>query len=141
MTSFIVDTGPLVALLNRRDQHHGWAKSILAEMPPPLLTCEPVLAEICHILRASAGGPEATLTMVHRGLLDVSFRLADHAAEIGRLLRRYASVPMSLADACLVRLAELRRDCTVLTLDADFRIYRRHGRGVIPILTAPGRGP
>lgn len=140
MTAFLVDTGPLVALLNHRDQHHGWAKAALAEVSPPLLTCEPVLAEACHILRAFSGGPEATIAMVHRGLLDVSFRLGDHAAEIARLLRKYASVPMSLADACLVRLAELNRDCKLLTLDADFRIYRRHGRGVIPILTAPRAG-
>ena len=53
------------------------------------------------------------------------------------LLRRYRNVPMSLADACLVRLSELYGDCAVLTLDSDFRIYRRHGRQVIPVLAPP----
>lgn len=50
-------------------------------------------------------------------------------------MRRYADVPMSLADACLVRMSELSDDASVLTLDSDFRIYRRLGRQAIPLLT------
>ena len=135
MTAVLVDTGPLVALLNRRDQHHAWAKAAWAELSPPLLTFEPVLAEACHILRAFPDGPGATIAMAHRGVLDVSFRLGDHAAEIARLLRKYASVPMSLADACMVRMAELLAGSVVLTLDSDFTIYRMHGRQVIPTIS------
>jgi predicted nucleic acid-binding protein len=99
-----------------------------------LYTCEAVLSEACFLLRRSTGGAEAVLHLLERGLISVAFHLADEAAAVRRLLGRFRAVPMSLADACLVRLAELHAEPAVLTLDADFRIYRRHGRQVIPTL-------
>ena len=69
---FIVDTGPLVALLNRRDRHHGWAREQWARIEAPLLTCEPVIAEACFLVRAIDGGTAAVLDLVHRGALESS---------------------------------------------------------------------
>lgn len=132
---FIVDTGPLVALLNRRDRHHGWAREQWARMEAPLLTCEPVIAEACFLVRANDGGMAAVLELVQRGVLEPSFRVADEAGVISRLLRKYRDVPMSLADACLVRMAERHQDGVVVTLDSDFRVYRKNGRQLIPTLT------
>lgn len=135
----LLDTGPLVALLNRRDRHHGWATAQWAEIVPPLFTCEAVLAEACFLLRDLDDGPGRVLEFVARGVVKAPFRVEPDAAVIGSLLRRYASVPMSLADACLVWMAERDARSRVFTLDDDFRIYRIHGRRVIPLLT-PLRG-
>ncbi len=133
----LVDTGPLVAFLDRRDAFHQWASMQLAEVVAPVFTCEPVLSEACFLLRRLRGGSRAVLELVVRGLLRVDFRADENAGPLARLLSRYADVPMSLADACLVRMAELHPGSVILTLDRDFRVYRRHGRHVIPV-TMPG---
>ncbi len=131
----ILDTGPLVALLNRRDQHHRWAKDQWARIAPPLLTCEAVLAEACFIVQPFAGGQGAVLELVRRGVLDLSFSLAEETAAISRLLKKYRDVPMSLADGCIVRMAERHAKGVVFTLDRDFAIYRKNERQLIPTLT------
>jgi predicted nucleic acid-binding protein len=129
-----VDTGPLVAFLNRRDRLHGWARRQLAELEPPLLTCEAVVTETCHLVRNLEGGSEAVMRLITSGALVVPFRLDQELGPVAKLLRKYADVPMSLADACLVRMAEQVADSTVLTVDTDFRVYRKHGRQVIPTM-------
>ena len=131
----ILDTGPLVALLNSRDRHHGWAVDQWSRIAPPLLTCDAVLAEACFLVQPFAGGQAAVLDLVRRSVLDASFQLAEEAGALSRLLKKYGDVPMSLADGCLVRMAELNDDTTVLTLDSDFRLYRKNGRQVIPTVT------
>ena len=70
--------------------------------------------------------------MLLRRAVVVSFSLAEHQSPVLALMRKYAQVPMSLADACLVRMTELVADPVLLTTDADFRLYRRHGRQVVP---------
>ena len=134
-----MDTGPLVAFLNRRDRYHDWATSQLAKVAPPLATCEAVVTEACHLLRNAPGGAEAVLELVHRGLLRLSFQLEEEIEPVSRLMARYANVPMSLADGCLVRLMELKAQSTLLTLDSDFKVYRMHGRQVIPTRIPPPR--
>ena len=131
----ILDTGPLVALLNRRDRHHRWAKDQWAEIAPPLLTCESVLAEACFLVQPFARGQTAVLEMVRRGVLDLSFRLAEETAAVSRLLKKYQNVPMSLADGCLVRMAEQHPESVVFTLDNDFKLYRKYRRQRIPTLS------
>jgi predicted nucleic acid-binding protein len=129
----LVDTGPLVAALNRRDRHHPWANGVLDRIPPPLLTCEAVLSEAAYLLRGVAGGPSALMELVTRGLVQPSFRLQDEAAAIRQLMNRYSSARMDLADACLVRMTEMHGECELLTIDGEFRdVYRRSGRQVIP---------
>jgi uncharacterized protein len=130
----LLDTGPLVAQLDRRDRYHEWTLEQMAKLASPLLTCEAVLTEACWLLRHHHAAQRAVLEMVAAGVLTTPFRLSDESAEIGALLERYANVPMSLADACLVRMSELHGAGVVFTLDGDFRIYRRHRRQKIPLV-------
>ena len=131
----LVDTGLIVAFLNRRDRYHAWAVETLSTIRPPLLTCEAVLSEAVFLLRRLAAGPEKVMELVMRGVVSPSFRLEAEAASVKRLLARYGEIPMDLADACLVRMTELHGDCVVLTIDSEFRsVYRRHGRQAIPTL-------
>jgi len=137
----LVDTGPLVAALNRRDRFHTWARGVLGTVRPPLLTCEAVLSEAAYLLREVRGGAAGLLELVVRGLVRSPFRLETEAGAIRQLLGRYASARMDLADACLVRLPEIHVDCELLTLDHEFRdVYRRRGRQVIPTLMPPRSG-
>ncbi len=130
----IVDTGPLVAFLNRRDGYHQWATDQLSLIQPPLITCEAVLSETCFLLARASKGPGAVLELLQRGLIEVGFRLGEEAVAIQRLMERYSNMPMSLADACLVRLAELEPAALVMTVDSDFQVYRRNRRQVIATL-------
>lgn len=138
MRAALVDTGPLVAYLNRKDRYHAWAVEVLADTRPPLLTCEAVLSEATFLTNELGGGPKL-LSLVQQDLIRPTFRLQDDAERVGGLLRRYASVPMDLADACMVRMSESHPDCVLLTIDSEFRdIYRRSDRRVIPCLLPPG---
>jgi predicted nucleic acid-binding protein len=130
----VIDTGPLVALLNSRDAFHDWSRDVFAEITPPLLTCESVLSETCFLLRKTNRGPDVALELLDRGVIALSFSLADETRAVRQLMRRYASVSMSLADACLVRMTELDARATLLTLDSDFATYRRNGRQRIPLI-------
>jgi len=135
----LVDTGPIVAFLNGRDRHHGWAVDALRQLQPPMLTCEAVLSEAAFLLRATPGGGDSVMDLVRRGVIRVAFDLTAEVTAVSALMRRYRSLPMDLADACLVRMSELHADCTLLTVDSEFRdVYRRNGRQVIPTLLPPG---
>jgi predicted nucleic acid-binding protein len=103
-----------------------------------MLTCEAVLAEACFLLQDAPGGTAAVLELVERGVLLVDFQVSTYAKSIRILMEKYSSVPMSLADACLVKMMELHEDSMVMTLDGDFLIYRHHGRQTIPVLMPPG---
>ncbi len=139
MSAVLLDTGPLVAFLNRRDEFHPWAVEQLDHLAPPLLTCDAVLAEACYLLRDLAGGTAAVMQMIERGQIESRFRVQDEAPSIRKLLEKYADRSMDLADACLVRMSEQVSRCRLLTLDRDFRIYRRHGRQAIPLLIPDSR--
>ena len=134
----LLDAGPLVSFLDRLDRYHEWAADQLREPPGPQFTCEAVIAEACYILRKVPGGRRAVVDLIVRGALVVPFRLEVEAAAVDRLLGRYADVPMSLADACLVRMSEVHDSSRVMTLDSDFRIYRKDGRNPIPLIAPPG---
>ena len=132
--NIIIDTGPLVAFINARDKYHEWSKQQWASIAPPLLTCEAVLSETCFLLRETDGGSEIVLELLKRGVLNLPFRLEDSLEQIKWLLKKYSNVPMSLADACLVRMSEIYTNSIVFTLDNDFSIYRKNKRNVIPLL-------
>ena len=134
MTSVIVDTGPLVALLNRRERHHTWAAKIMDTIEPPLFTCDPVLSEACFLLQDMDGGPDAVMELVARGIVRSDFRVMAEVESIRALMKKFATAPMSLADACVVRMTELDQKSVVLTLDSDFKVYRRNKRKVVPTL-------
>ncbi|OGA02600.1 MAG: hypothetical protein A3H35_10810 [Betaproteobacteria bacterium RIFCSPLOWO2_02_FULL_62_17] len=132
---FIVDAGPLVALLSKRDRYHGWALETFAGVNPPALTCEAVLAEAWYLLRGTEKGQTALLDLVAAGTLAIEFALMPELLAVRRLVVRYRDRPMSLADACLVRLAERFDEAEVITIDQDFSIYRKHGRKTIPLIS------
>lgn len=136
MTShLILDTGPWVALHCLGDAHHEWAKAQFAQHAGPFLTCEAVVAETCFVLSRSGFDPSRALALVERGVVRMAMSLADQVGAVRALFERYDNLPVSLADACLVRMSELYEPCRVLTLDSDFSVYRRHGRKVIPVLS------
>jgi len=130
----LVDTGPLVAFLNRADRYYKWAVERAAAISPPLFTCEAVISEACFLLRNIPNAPDALLELVKRKLVAVPFQLEQEITAVKKLVARYDNVSMSLADACLVRMSEQYAGSVVLTLDRDFRIYRRLGRQVIPVI-------
>ena len=133
--SLVVDAGPLVAFLSDRDRHHVWATNAFAAVTPPVLTCEAVLAEAWHLLRGTSNGQAALLDLLATEAVVPEFTLRAELVAVRRLVNRYRDRPMSLADACLVRMAELYDEATVMTVDRDFSVYRKHGRQAIPLLS------
>ena len=130
----ILDTGPLVALIDAGDGDHSWSVQQWSDIEPPMLTCESVISEACFLLNQIDSGTEAVFEMLSRKTVEAPFRLEDHSKFVQALLRKYSDVPMSVADACLVRMAEQIPGSSVFTLDGDFRIYRKHSRQVIPLI-------
>jgi uncharacterized protein len=130
----VADTSALVALFHEDDAAHRWALSRFREFTEPLATCEAVLTEALHLLRKVPPAHFSLLTLWERELLGIAFSAESEKDPIRKLLRRFSSVPISFADACLVRMSELHQDCAVWTLDRDFRVYRRSGRQSIPLL-------
>lgn len=136
--SVIVDAGLLVALLSRRDTHHSWAVLQAPQYAPPWHTCDAALSEAFHLL--GARGLPALSALLRRGAVGVRFDLASEMEPVLRLMQKYAGVPMSLADACLVRLSETLPDPVIFTTDSDFQIYRRHSRQIVPCVVPPKGG-
>lgn len=130
----LADAGPLVAYLDRSDKHHEWAKAQMGLLSAPLVTSEAVMAEVWHLLRRGRINPDYLLGLVEHGALVVRFDLMAEMQEVRRLIRRHEDVPMSLADACLVRMSELEAKVRVFTIDSDFTVYRRNGRKLIPLM-------
>lgn len=141
MTRVVVDTEPLVALLNRRDRHHAWVRDVLDTVEPPIFTCEAVISEACFVLGRIDGGQDAVLQLLSDDILRLDFRMESELDALRALMKKFANVPMSLADACLVRMTELDQRSQVLTLDGDFRVYRRNRRQLVPtIMPSPSSG-
>ena len=131
----LLDTGPWVALLCRNDTHHKWAVEQFRLFPPPLLSCEAVVAETCFLLKRSGFDPSLPLQFIDRGVVQLPFVLQEQIGSVSSLFKRYENVPASLADAALIRLAEINDSPLLITTDSDFHIYRRHGRQTIPLVT------
>lgn len=129
----LVDAGFAVALLSSRDTHHGWATAQASQFVPPWHTCEAALSEAFNLV--GSRGASRLGALLSRGSLRVAFALEKHLEPVLKLMQKYADVPMSLADACLVRMTETLADPVVLTTDSDFRAYRRHSRQVVPCVT------
>ena len=131
--SVIADAGFVVALLGRRDQHHAWAVAQAREYAPPWRTCEAALSEAFHLL--GRRGLSALTDLVRRRALLLSFALDQNLDPVLHLMQKSANVPMSLADACLVRMTEILANPVILTTNKDFRVYRRHSRRTVPCVT------
>jgi predicted nucleic acid-binding protein len=129
----LIDTGPLVSFLAAGLKYHSWTCAQWKLFRPPLLTCEPVLTEAAFLLKREGREADPLFALLERGVIRIALEIQEEWEDLRALMHRYRNRPMSLADACLVRLSELHTDGKVLTLDADFRIYRRHGNKVIPV--------
>lgn len=130
----LLDTGPLFAYLHRLDADHAWALEQFEAQERPFVSCESVVSEACFLMLRAGRPPTAVLDLLRRRVIRIGFDLQDELASVRGLMERYANLPMSLADACLVRLAELTR-LPVCTLDSDFAIYRAHGRRPLTLIT------
>ncbi|MDZ7769685.1 MAG: PIN domain-containing protein [Woeseiaceae bacterium] len=134
MKATLLDTGVIVALLDRDERHHVQCVETVSDLIGPLVTCESAVAEACYLLRGTPGAPEAIIANVANGVFQTPVRLADQADAVGKLLRKYRDVPMSLADACLVDLADQMDTGQILTIDRDFEIYRWRSRRKFELL-------
>jgi uncharacterized protein len=140
MPAAIVDTGPLVAFLDRAERHHRWAAERIAGLEAPLLVCEPVVAEAMYLLGRLPKAQDALFALLENGALKIAFRIDEHVPALRRLRQKYRDRPMSLADSCIVRMAELNERHAVFTLDSDFSVYRKNGRVPIALIhPAAGR--
>lgn len=129
----IADTGFLVAFANRKDIHFPWAYALAEHIQEPLLTCEAVLAETAYHLRNSA----LVMRFLETGLVRLAFDIESHRVELAGLAQRFADREPDLADLCLIRMSELNPDLPVITVDGDFRVYRRNRREAIPVIMPP----
>ncbi len=131
----LLDAGPLVALFDASDRDHAWAVKTVGKLRAPLITCEAALSEALFLLRGDPAAPRKVGALFERELLICHPIMNSEAAAVLALMQTYQDVPMSLADACLVRLSEIIPASTVVTLDSNFSIYRRHRRKPIPVVS------
>ena len=134
MTRIVLDTGPIVAFLNKRDRYFAWANEVFKLLKPPVYTCDSVISEACFLLRNMEGGSIAVVELLERNLVVVDFDLSGEIKAVKKLMSKYANVPMSLADACLIRMTEIEKGSQIITLDRDFNVYRRFDRQQVPVL-------
>jgi predicted nucleic acid-binding protein len=130
----VLDTGPLVALLDRQDPWHFWASDQTKLLTDPMLTCEAVLSESVFLLGPLDPGFKRLTGLFRDGVVRLGFDLDGQFDIVAGLLAKYYDTPMSLADACLVRMSELHANARVFTLDSDFKLYRRNSRQTIPLI-------
>ncbi|MBF0290297.1 MAG: PIN domain-containing protein [SAR324 cluster bacterium] len=132
----IIDTGPLVALLNRKDHFHYWTLSTLESVQAPLLTCEPVITEACYLLDKGAPGLGTIqiMNLIKRQFIKISFNVTEQADRVKQLSKKYSDTPMDFADACIVRMSEIFTTSKIFTIDSDFRIYRKQDKKILSLL-------
>ena len=130
----IADTGVIAGLLNPKDQWREWTVNQWRQLPAPFLTCEAVIVEACFLLHHIKDGEQDVLSLIEAGILQIDFSLSAEVITVKVLMNKYKDVPMSLANACLVRMSELIDNSVVFTLDSDFHIYRKNGRRKIPLI-------
>ena len=124
MKPVLLDTGVIVALLDRSEKFHQASATAIREVQAPLITCEAVIAESCYLLRNLPGAPEAVIENVAAGIFQIPLQLSRETAGVKQALRKYRDLQIDLADACLIRLADDFESADILTLDRDFEIYR-----------------
>ena len=136
MSVWLIDTGPLVALLVGDDARHDWVVEQLRLAPPTVLTCDAVISEALFLLKREGHNCDDLFALADTGFLRSGFDFGTEHAAVRKLMRRYSNLPMSFADACLVRMVEKHPGASVWTLDRDFQVYRQHGRHAIPLITS-----
>jgi hypothetical protein len=131
----LVDTGPLVALIHQDDNQHRICKETFLTFSEPLGTVWPVLTEALYLLNFSWEAQNALWEMIQAGAVEILPLGTDDVARMRDLMRKYRDLPMDLADAALVRVAERERLRRIFTLDRrDFQIYRPSRIGRFAVL-------
>ncbi len=131
----LLDTGPIVALLSRNDANHERARALFAECTPPFRCCEAVIAEACFLMRkVHSAGPAEVVALGQHGVYEITMSASEHWAQLEALLKKYSDRPISFADACLIRSAEIHHEARILTFDGDFGIYKWAGNRKFEIL-------
>lgn len=133
----LLDTGPIVAMLDRSERRHRECAELAVRLEAPLVTCEAVIAEACYLLRKVQGAAEAVLENVEQGIFLVPYHVTGRATKLARLMKKYADQPMDFADACLVDMAGELGVGQILTLDSDFQVYRWGRNRVFELLIKP----
>lgn len=133
--SIIADAGVIVGLIDKSDQWHRWATENASSLFPPFITCEAVIVECCYLLQNVPKGESQVLRMIANNVLQIGFSIAEEATNLDALMTKYSDLPMSLADACLVRMSEIYDHAAVFTVDQDFLVYRKQGRKRIPLIS------
>ena len=134
METLLTDSGPIIAMLDSSDQHHGWAVEQFSHLTGALVTCEGAITEATHLLLDAGVKPWGVLELLERQIITIQFDLESNVDRVLSLMKKYADTPMDFVDACLVVMTEAKRDCRLITLDSDFRIYRRFERQSIPLI-------
>ena len=124
MKPILADAGFLVAVYNRRERYHSTCLSIYESLDNPLATCEPVIAEVLHLLRFTAGAADNILASIEEGILEIPFKLSESTASVRKIMRKYHDLQADFADACLIHMADKLDTGDILTLDSDFAHYR-----------------
>jgi predicted nucleic acid-binding protein len=125
----LIDAGPLIAIVKRNDQHHAACTAALKTIQQPMGTVWPVLAEVMHLLGSTPRAQDAVWDMIARGFVELLPLGPDDVPRIRELMGTYADLPMDLADAALVRVAEREGRRDIFTIDKkDFAVYRLHGK-------------
>ena len=130
----LLDTGVIVALLDKAEKHHKECVKVLSKLKGQLITCEPVITEACYLLRNQHGAPESILANIEKHVFQVPWMLSGNELRVIELMKKYSKVPMDLADACLVNMAEEFETSEILSLDSDFKVYRWKGKKEFKVL-------
>jgi hypothetical protein len=135
--SILIDTGPMLAMINRRDRWHKRCTAILPRLPLPLLTSEAILTELLYLVRLDPRAAQAVWNFVHSGAITLGAIGDQDLPGLESLMKQYADVPMDFADATLVYLAQRERLSAVFTVDSDFLVYRIGSRQRFRIIPDP----
>ena len=137
-SNILLDTGPLVAIVNRREAFHQWVTQTTTNFSSPFFTCEAVITEACFLLQNIYGGEDAIMGLVKSKKIIIPFQFSEEVDAIRELMQRYRSVPMSFADACVVRMSKLIGGSSIFTIDSDFYIYRKNRKEMIDLIIPDG---
>jgi predicted nucleic acid-binding protein len=130
--NYLVDAGPLIGLLDGDDQWHAWSRQTLTVLDEPLATTETAVAEACHRLRKLRPALQQLTAIIAEGRLVLKPVLCEHARRVGKLLEKYHQ--MDVGDSTLIVLSELHPRARLITVDDDFRHYRRFRHQAIPLV-------
>lgn len=130
----IIDASVLAALLNKNDTYHQWAIMQLKGIQPPLLTCDAIISEVSFLIGRKQQGINVIFNYLKSGIIGLPFCFSNEYVAIEKLMLKYVDVPISFADACLIRMSEQHRNSYVFTLDSDFLVYRKNSNEIIPLI-------